>query len=427
MYGIDTMINQTNFSDSNGIFQDSSNSYNKRYNLSIDIKILIPCIIIELLFEYTSHGGIISINNNKFNVCGTMFGVLYLAQIFYDNDSSFNSSIAFRSIVSVLCNINIPNFISQSSKLYDNITHSNNFALIVSITINLFKTIKISNTNLDNSYLLITVQYVTLLRNSYNINFNSISNCFIGDNNNNTSTCYFNNDDKNDITRLHPYYNNGEFVEDSNSLIYTCIKSHKCSNYQNVLFLRLIITINMVIQYNSGDSSKYVVNSHESYVLNNISLLNLNDEIASMYLDLDYFINELIGYNRGLFTVKIYIQYGNIETNIFQLLLHSFSVNKSNINCDKVAESNTCKTLLCERNIDLNTWTSNDKILLNQDTSKDNIDWNQVETILSSNIIDNLYYVLSSEIFGALIELKFVESSMNKHYHGDHNRNNINR
>ena len=160
----------------------------------------------------------------------------------------------------------------------------------------------------------------------------------------------------------------------------------------------------MVIQDNSGNSSIYDVNSHESFVLNNILLLNLDDEITNMHLDLDYFINELIDYNRALFRVKIYIQYGDTEINIFELLSHSYSVNKSDINCSKLPESNNCKIFLCERDIDPNTQISSNK-LLNHVTSKDYIDWNQVETILASNTINNLHYVISSEIFGELIEL----------------------
>ena len=337
MYVINAMINQTNFKDSHGIFQDSSNNilddhkpqtqadclryrqqsnkvncntHYKRYKLSIVFKILILWVIIRSLFGYTSHNGIISINNNKFNICETMFSELYLEQRLYDNDSSLSSIILIRSIVSVFCDINVSNlhiFIAiDDTKCTDKLK-----VLLVGIK---------SNT----SYFLITVHYVILIRNSHNINFNSISNYFIGNNNNNTSIGNCNNNDKNHITRVHPYYNNDEFVE--GSIIYISISSRKCLNYQNILFLRLIVIINMVIKGNSGNSN-YDVNPHESFVIDNISVLNLDDEITSMYLDVDYFINELIDYNRALFRVKIYIQYGDTEINIFELLSHSYSVN----------------------------------------------------------------------------------------------------
>ena len=326
----------------------NSNSNNSSYSMDINV--------LNHYFEHTSHSCIIAINQNNVNNYGTMFGEIYLRQILYvNNDSSLNSSILIRSIVSVLFDINIsnlnifitrhdtktlsvgmksdnlhltsnwhikliiyasksssygnnfifskifmnnmPKLISKSLKRYDNMTHSNNSEPIAAGAVNLFKIMNILNTNLDISYLLIIAQCVILIRNSYNINFNSTGNYFIGGNNNNTSTGYFNNSDKNDITLLYPYYNDGEFVEDK--LSYNSISSLKCLNYQN-----------MIIQDNSGDNSHYVV-SHESYILNNVSLLNLDDEISSIYIDFDYFINGSIHYNGGLFKVKIYIQYGN--------------------------------------------------------------------------------------------------------------------
>ena len=53
-----------------------------------------------------------------------------------------------------------------------------------------------------------------------------------------------------------------------------------------------------------------------------------------MYLDFDHSIDELFDYHE---------EYGSIENNIFQLLLHSYSVNESDTNFSKSSESNTCE------------------------------------------------------------------------------------
>ena len=60
-----------------------------------------------------------------------------------------------------------------------------------------------------------------------------------------------------------------------------------------------------------------------------MSKLILEDKMTSMCAGVDYSINEVIDYNKGLFTV--YAQYVSIKNNLCQLLLHSCSINRSGI------------------------------------------------------------------------------------------------
>ena len=73
-----------------------------------------------------------------------------------------------------------------------------------------------------------------------------------------------------------------------------------------------------------------VVNSCESYVLNDISMWVLEDKIIGMCIGFNYPINELIDCNGGLLIVCT--QYGgNVENNLCQLLLNSCSMNGHDI------------------------------------------------------------------------------------------------
>ena len=407
MYDTREMIRQTNFRDSNRVFEDSNNNiFNCHktqtdtnylhcqkqnnelscisnivgYTLSIGINMLIPCINNGLLFKYTSNS---DMNNNKFINCGAIFGEIYLRQILYADNLLFNSSILIYSIMLILYDMNksnlntlitkddtkctdksrilsigrilndlgslfiyssessfygngfissktginsISNSIFKSLKLHDNITHLKNPAPIASLTINLFKITNISNTSLDISDLLIMSQYVIAIRNDYVINFNLMMDCFKGDNDNIISTGYFSNN-KYGIQLLHHYYNHNKFVE--NLLNYISDSTNTCSDWQNIPLLQLTDTINMFIHNTSGDSSNYIVNSHASYVLNNISLSILEHEIISMYLGFDHSANDVVDYIERLFLACTLC--GSIENNIFQLSLSLYSTNKFDI------------------------------------------------------------------------------------------------
>ena len=270
-----------------------------------------------------------------------------------------------------------------------------------------------------NSYLLIIARYVTLIRNCYDINFISTDYCI---NNINISTGYFSNIDQNDITLSHPHDNHDQFVEEL-FLCYT-INSFTCSIWQSILLLRLPDTTNMIIQNRNGVSSDYViVYSHVLYILNNVSWLNVEDEMIIMYLGFNHSINELIEHNEGLFMT--HVQHGSKKkkkNNTFHFSLHLYSVNESDAS---IVSSDTCKILIFRKDSD-RTGISSHKILINHITLKNNTDWSQVIIILASNTTNNFHVAVTSGIFSTLIGLIFVISSTYTQYAGEHNKNNMN-
>ena len=182
---------------------------------SKDVKILILCFGIQLLllFEYTSHIGIININGNEFDNRGIMFDGKYLGQI-HESNLLFNALIRLGLIVKILCKVdvsilnifipdhdikntdklescpiynvnekliiyssirlcyvnilvssdlrnNVSNSIIQKSlkPIYD-ITQLYNYVLVTRIVFNSFKTIVVVIINMDNSCVLIATQYL---------------------------------------------------------------------------------------------------------------------------------------------------------------------------------------------------------------------------------------------------------------------------
>ena len=193
--------------------------------------------------------------------------------------------------------------------------------------------------------------HLLTIRNRYDINFDMTSDCFIGDNNN-TLTGYSDNnkidkfilnnydvDDnyencdccvaqpnegnnkycvfiQNEIAQWPnfsydiesiavcdiPYHNGEQFIEKPLSYI----TLHACSNSHHILFLKLTDTIDII---NQDSSSNYIiVNSHESllltgewktYVLNNTSLLVLENKITDISFGFECCIDRLIATING--------------------------------------------------------------------------------------------------------------------------------
>ena len=194
---------------------------NNNFNLSTDMNTLVFCFDIGLLlFKNTSYSGISSIDNNKLNICDSLFN--RITQIFFINYLSFNLSI-IGLIVSILQNIDISNSnifntenntkytdnpkihsvgimskdscsidnaylkliinppeslfydnvfisknfinntansISKSLKLINSITYSDQSAAITHIVCNSFETTVILTVNLYNSHLLTITKYL---------------------------------------------------------------------------------------------------------------------------------------------------------------------------------------------------------------------------------------------------------------------------